>query len=398
MEPSQEDHLPKLLFPFLFVCARFIMLMGFSLDGLKGYGDFWNYLPIAKLGMPYFDIWVEYPPVFPFISRFVAIVSQNQHAYEYLLIILFSVVQAFNIYLFLLIAKKINLTDVKVSIIGFGYTILSLVLPFTWWTFDVLCLLMILVTIYLFLDQKYAWSGVAVGIGFLIKLFPILLFVLPVKFLSFRKAIGFLTSAILLPLTVYCWLLIASPEYTKASIASQFVKGSWESVWALVDGNLTTGNFSENIDHRNADTAYTPTGNPAKIPSLVTLPVFGLLGFLAVRRLSNSPTQSTIPIVGLTFSIFFLWSPGWSPQWSTYLLPLFLLGLPTRLGLLCALTFLTINLLEWPVLLSRGRFDLIWLTILIRTLLLIIYSGLFYTSGLEPKVIENKSPQELMEI
>jgi hypothetical protein len=65
-----------------------------------------------------------------------------------------------------------------------------------------------------------------------------------------------------------------------------------------------------------------------------------------------------------------LWSPGWSPQWVLYLLPIILLVLPEREALLLSLALVLINLLEWPLLLSRGYNWGLWLTIPGRALLL----------------------------
>lgn len=388
METNRQSTNFKLLLPALFIASRFIMLMGFSLDGLKGYGDYWSYLPIARLGFPYIDLWVEYPPVFPIISHILESFSTSAHSYEYMLFIFFSLVQIFNIYIFVMISQKLNFSEIRLAIVGFSYTVLSIILPYTWWTFDVLCLLMILTAILFFLQRKFIWSGAAVGFGILVKLFPVILYILPIKYNSRRRSLSFYSTALLVPIIVYGAFIYLSPAYTKASIVSQYAKGSWESVWALVDGNMATGNFSEMIDRQDAETAYISTGNPAKISPLLTLPLFMLIGFFSIRKLSQDPQISIIPLIGLINCIFYLWSPGWSPQWVIYLLPLLLLGLPVNTALLSALTFISINLLEWPVLLSRGRFDLLWLTISIRTLLFVLFAFVFYLNGIQPTMNE----------
>jgi hypothetical protein len=82
--------------------------------------------------------------------------------------------------------------------------------------------------------------------------------------------------------------------------------------------------------------------------------------------------------LGLTWCLFLLWSPGWSTQWVFYLLPFILLALPEREALLFALTLVFINLLEWPVLLSRGYNWGLWLTITIRTLLIVLLAVAFW--------------------
>ena len=64
-----------------------------------------------------------------------------------------------------------------------------------------------------------------------------------------------------------------------------------------------------------------------------------------------------------------LWLPGYSPQWVLYLVPLILLALPFRMGVMMAVVLVLVNLLEWPVLLSRGVFDGLWLVVPVRFIL-----------------------------
>jgi hypothetical protein len=70
--------------------------------------------------------------------------------------------------------------------------------------------------------------------------------------------------------------------------------------------------------------------------------------------------------------LLLLASPGWSPQWLAYLVPLVLLSLPQPRAALYVVALTAVVILEWPVLLSRGRFDLLWLTVTVRTALLIL--------------------------
>ena len=53
-----------------------------------------------------------------------------------------------------------------------------------------------------------------------------------------------------------------------------------------------------------------------------------------------------------------------------YLLPLILLALPRRFAALMAFTLILINLLEWPLLLSRGLFWSLWVIVPLRTALI----------------------------
>jgi hypothetical protein len=74
----------------------------------------------------------------------------------------------------------------------------------------------------------------------------------------------------------------------------------------------------------------------------------------------------------VTLVVFFLWSKGWSPQWLVMLIPFVLIVLPLGRALLYILTLSFINLAEWPVFLSRGMSQGLYLTVPLRTLLLVL--------------------------
>jgi hypothetical protein len=70
--------------------------------------------------------------------------------------------------------------------------------------------------------------------------------------------------------------------------------------------------------------------------------------------------------------VVLVWSRGWSPQWVAYLIPLLLFCFSQIRTLVYAVILIMVALLEWPILLSRGRFDLLWLPIIIRTFVLVM--------------------------
>jgi hypothetical protein len=179
---------------------------------------------------------------------------------------------------------------------------------------------------------------------------------------------------------VYGALFAASPEYTLASIGSQGAKGSWETIWALLDGNLNTGSFGSLAERVNPDTASIPRGNPPRVPPLVSLGFFLLIGLWFYGKTHSSSARAAVAFTGLAWSIFLLWSPGWSPQWVLYLLPLIFLAFPEREAALTALVLALVNLLEWPVLLSRGYGWGLWLTVPLRTALLVLLAARFWAA------------------
>jgi hypothetical protein len=193
------------------------------------------------------------------------------------------------------------------------------------------------------------------------------------RWLAYGLIAAVVVAAVALP------LLVAGGDVALTSFRSPAGRSSWQTVWALLDGNLHTGLLGAPADHFDLAMATAPTGNPARIPEWIRLVVFGLVYalFFWRARLSENPRR-LVAFVCLTFILFFLWSKGWSPQWQTLLFPLMLLVLPLRRGVLFILVLSFVNLAEWPVLLSRGMNEWLYLTIMLRTaifVLLLVYLG-----------------------
>jgi hypothetical protein len=112
--------------------------------------------------------------------------------------------------------------------------------------------------------------------------------------------------------------------------------------------------------------------NPPRLPSWLTLIPFALLGLFIFTRPLVRDRHDGLIFSTLTIIIFFLWSKGWSPQWQMFLIPLLLLTLPLRRAVMFVIVLGFVNLLEWPVILSRGLWELLPLTVIIRTLIFVL--------------------------
>lgn len=371
-EPMKEGDRKEVQIVYVFLLARFILFLSIPLEGVRGYGDYWNFFNIAETGWPFFDQWVEFPPIFPVLARLIyLLVGGRQHAFEYLLAFLMTGIQAANLYYFQKIAEKIC-GDEEGTRRFLYYAAVLIGLFYGWAYFDPFAVLTILLGIHwLFNEKDYAFAGV-IGLGALIKWFPLMVIPAAWKHLSWKRALR--ATAVSLSVIGIVWgaLYFASPDMTGASLASQYNKGSWESVWALVDGNLGTGNFGHGIDKTIPQTAYQTSGNPPGIPPWMSLVLFGGLGLVIFFSLPKISKRQMIPFTLLTMVIFFLWSPGYSPQWVLYLLPFIFLSLDHRRGLLFGVSLVLVNLLEWPVLLSRGMFQGLYLTVPLRTFLFVL--------------------------
>jgi hypothetical protein len=100
---------------------------------------------------------------------------------------------------------------------------------------------------------------------------------------------------------------------------------------------------------------------------------------------------SFIAFTGLTWCIFLIWSPGWSPQWVLYLIPFILLTLDERHAILMSFILILVNLLEWPVLLSRGYPWGLMLTVPIRTLVMFLLAWLWYQQVFSKRIVALKN-------
>jgi hypothetical protein len=85
-----------------------------------------------------------------------------------------------------------------------------------------------------------------------------------------------------------------------------------------------------------------------------------------------SDRRKAAPLLGFLLCLLFLWSKGWSPQWLAYLPPIVLISLPFGQALGFGLNLVAISLVEWPLLITRGLFDLLWIPVVIRTALVVL--------------------------
>lgn len=365
----------------LFLAARLMTFLALPLEGLLGYGDFIHFYRLAALpGWPYLHAWMEFPPIFPMLCEILYRLGGGQeHVFDYLLALTLTLADAGNLLLLARLAGKIH-PPAEALRRAVGYWLVLATLAYGWWYFDPLAVLALLLGLNGLVDCRAGSAGLALGGGVLVKLFPGLALAAAWKLLPWKQALKTTLITLGVAGAVYGGLWLASPQFTRASLISQGAKGSWETVWALVDGNLRTGNFGPESERLTAETAGRSMGNPARIPTWATLLVFGAVGLWGWLRadLREDAPRRTIALVGWTWSLFLPWSPGWSPQWILYLLPLIILALPERMAVLMGVTLIFANLMEWPVLLSRGMFWSLLLTVPLRTLLLALLAVLFY--------------------
>jgi len=361
----------------LLAAGRLVLLMALPLEGIQGYGDFPHFFDLAWLavdgggGWPFIGHWVEFPPLFPFLSIGVfRLAGGLEHRYVYLLSLILALFDLGNLYLFQRLAKRLLPIHVAHTL-GWIYAFFLLLPAFGWWTFEPIGIFFALLTFELMLEDKPLLAGFTGGIGFLTKLIPALSVIGFAGRRRWRSLVISVMVLLFLSAVVMIPLLRTGGEVALASMRAQFTKGSWETIWALIDGNLTTGSYGPIEDHLQIDEAVIALGAPARIPHWIpTLFAAGFGMWIFLR--SGRGEIDAVRLVTTAWCVVFLWSRGWSPQWLAYLTPFLLLTLPVRQSLLYLFSLMMTSLAEWPLLLSRGRFDLLWVTVPLRTLALLL--------------------------
>lgn len=373
--------LPRCTLCSLFGVVMRLMPLALPIDRLTLYGDYRYYYELAAYSdqglLPFINYWSEYPPIFPFLSVGIYRLSQwlggGYPQYATLLGLLMIGVESANLVLVLRLARRLY-RDSIVERIGWFYSLLFVPILYTWWHFDALNTLALLWALDLLWRGRDRLAGVLMGLGALIKLLPMfVLLPLVLRTRPRRHALECAGAALAVVGAGVLPLLIAGGPIAIASFREPLQRSSWQTVWALLDGNLWTGAIWPASDHFVLEKAAQPVGNPSWVPDGVRLFAFGTL-FLTLfwrARLQDAPHKQ-VAFVALTLVIFFLWSDGWSPQWQTLLFPLVLLAFPSTRGLLFVLVLGLVNLAEWPLLLSRGLVHTLYVTVTVRTLLLLL--------------------------
>lgn len=370
----------------LFIGSRLMILAAFTPESIIAYGDFEHFFNLARLTdqgyYPFLNYWYEYPPLFPLVSittyRLTAAVTGLQHSYIYALALVMLAFDAGCLVLLFRLANRLWGERIA-SQTAWVYLVLPVGMIYTWRNFDSMTAFWMLLALDWLLAGKEKRAGLALGIGVMVKIMPALILPSIWAYRPNKKALTITLITLAVVVLVFGPLIIASPQFSIASLKAQLAKSSWQTAWALIDGNLSTGNVGPDIEHFDIKYATKLLGNPERIPgwlSLVPFACAGLYLFLLARRKSpggqadSRPAQSLVSFFLLTFIIFLLWSKGWSPQWQMLLLPLVLLAFPGRNGILWCVLFGLVNFLEWPVLLSRGLTQGLWITVIARTIML----------------------------
>jgi hypothetical protein len=357
----------------LFVAFRLSLLVFWPADQLARWSDYDYYYETAKWvdegRLPYIHYWVEYPPLFPFLSVALYLLTPHYAAYAAGLALIQLAFEAGSLVLVYRLARRAS-GEAQAERAAWAYALLFAPVAAWWLSFDPSATFFLLFAVERWLAGRRVQSALALGVGGLVKWFPLLFLPVAVRFRrNWREAVIYTAVTLGLVALVLGLLAALSPVYTLASLRTLANRASWQTVWALVDGNLGTGAYQAN--RLDPAAAALPQGNPARVPIWLTTLLFGgLYLWLWWRTPGTGDSRRPLRLTALTVVLFFLWSRGWSPQWLGMLAPLVLLALPLERAALYLVVLTFVAIAEWPVLLSRGLFQGLYLTVPLRTVLL----------------------------
>ncbi len=380
----------------LFVGLRLMLLITFQPEifdgdferGVTALGDFYTHYQIADTlpGLPYRDYWVEFPPVWPFLVEGTYALTGNFTAFANLLYLLLLGVEVGNLGLVRALGERLHGAG---EALAWAYALFAAPLVMLGWNFESLVSFSLLSVLWASLPRaKGATRGplmvLALAFGILTKYVPLLALPLVWKFAPRGVAWRVTAGTGLVVGLVLGGLLLWGGETARYSLTVQFDKPSYQTVWALLDGEYGTGSFPGAAFR--TQTGLDLSGQPT-IPGLVRLLPFAVLGaWLFWRPIPDTP-EMRLAFLSVTLWLFMLWSQGWSPQWLVVLTPLMILNFPSRLGILLVLLLSFGALIEYPLLFrqSAGTTNIIQgtarlsfaLLVMMRSVILVLISLAF---------------------
>ena len=250
------------------------------------------------------------------------------------------------------------------------------------------------------------WSALTTGIGFMIKLIPLIL--LPIgarlsdakyqpasgggpearpkwcvsirllnlsfdlcRLISYLGVFGLTVIAIGLP------FYLLNPRLVWGPLVISGAREPWETLWALLEGEFGYGIIP--LDMRNI--AWDPaTGPTSSLPWFWITLVFGLVYLFAyTRRFDWSIPRKVVAFTGFTLILFMLYSKGYSPQWLGWALTFIALLTPNLRGAFYAVVTSVLNLIEANVffIMVPEEHWLLVMTVGLRTLIFLLLAAEF---------------------
>jgi len=380
-DEQNEDVSPEvprqsaLSFPWvflLFVAFRWLTLLLLRPGGfIRDWSDFDTFLGFASLSdyglYPFVHYWLEWPPILPWVAVGAYQLSSQLPAWTddprlWFVLTLGSVYVLFeagNLTLIYLISKRLYRTErrnIPVLRPVWFYALLFVPLYTMLGFFDAVALFFLLLALYLTLREQLVRSAIATGVGFMVKLIPLIFLPVAVRQLwslaadrraGLRDGMLYAVSVALAVLALAAPFLLRQPVWLLAMLRSLLGRSSWETIWAVMESYYGFGVVAGNrLDAAESAFAVHATTLPWL---LIALLFFALYVIIWVQRADYAQPRNVVALTGFTVTFFLLYSKGYSPQFLIYLLPFIVLLFPNRRGVVYSLLLTVLNVLEQPI-------------------------------------------------
>ena len=397
----------------LFVAFRILTLFLLRPGGfIRDWSDFDTYLGIAALSdyglYPYFHYWLEWPPLVPWLSvgayQFSLLFPPWSDPRLWFVLILGTVFLLFETGNFVLLyriavrvsaaftgsgdrsrlpegdtstadgeprtppsedldaadqlpdAQHVALSAQPAIRVVVLYALLFVPIYAMLGFFDAIALFFLLLALEFILRGRLLSSAISVGVGFLVKLTPIIFVPVALRQLwdvaedwraGLRDGALYLVVTTLTILALLLPFLLTQPVWLWTAARAVVGRSAWETVWAIFEGYFGYGVVGgDRLDP--AETAFAVYDS--SLPWWLITLAFGLLYvFLWTRPADYRQPRNVVALTGLTVTVFFLYSKGYSPQFLVYLLPFIILLFPNARGVTYSLLLTLLNVLEQPV-------------------------------------------------
>ncbi len=404
----------------LYLSFRLLMLLAYQPVltehgevGIGAGGDRLSHFRLAALAdegkLPFRDWWSEFPPIWPAISTSVYLLLGEQVNYSNWSFVLGMLMLAFETGNLLLVRGIGCLLYGESTGANLAWVYALSIAPaiFMWWNFDSMMNFFFLIGIYYLIKGCDSQAALAIAAGVLVKFLPALVFGAVIRYRRPTTIIRFAALSAVVVMLAYLPLFAINQELTFISLRAQAEKPSSQTIWALLDGNYSTGNFGSVEDRlKQPDTVNNGDRNAARISNGLRLAIAAGLGILVFVTTKRYDDRGLVAFTGITVLVFYLQAQAWSPQWVTLIIPLTLLAFPSVQGVLATITLSLLAFAEYPILWSRagdldppgqmgGEWFLPWaLIVLLRTGLLAGLAVAFYKVLREPSAAPEMSKRQ----
>ena len=405
-----------LLVLVLFVAFRVMSLLAFRPGGqVLDFSDFYWYREFAQLTrqgyLPYVNLWTTYPPLFPFLMIGLWRLSSLLPPWEFpnlwfslLMGGTFLLFEIGNLILIYAIASRLSNRRAALRSAWFYAVLFVPVYTLTGW-FESYPLFFFLLSLYLLLRGRPLWSALTSGIGFMIKLIPVILLPVGAQLpravtstgservgpgsrwclrlrlfnLTFdlRHLVSYVGVFVLTVVAIGLPFYVLNPRLVWGPLVITVAREPWETVWALLEGQFGYGVIP--LDMRDITWSAPGGGASGLIWLVITVGFAAVYLFAYTRRFSWKEPRNVVAFSGFTLILFMLYSKGYSPQWLVWVLVFISILMPNLRGAFYAVVTGLLNLIEANVFFTivPDEHWLLALTVGLRTLVFVLVAAEF---------------------